>query len=120
MSLENVATYAGHEIRRSHDKRQAAIALTGGDPGQGPALMQRYGCAGCHTIAGVTGARGEVGPKLEGVSRRLYLGGVTTNTPDNFIQWIVNPRAFDPKTAMPVTGVSTREARDIAAYLYAR
>jgi cytochrome c2 len=118
--LAGVAIYAGYEIRRSHDKRQAAIALTGGDPDRGPALMLRYGCAGCHTIPGVTGARGQVGPNLQDVSRRVYLGGVATNTSDNLIRWIVNPREIDPKTAMPVTGVSAREARDIAAYLYSR
>ncbi len=114
------AIYAGYEIRGSQDKRRAAIALTGGNPDHGPALMLRYGCAGCHTIPGVTGARGQVGPNLQDVSRRVYLGGVATNTPDNLIRWIVNPREIDPKTAMPVTGVSTREARDIAAYLYSR
>ena len=52
--------------------------------------------------------------------RRVYLGGAATNTPDNLIRWIVNPREIDPKTAMQVTGISTREARDIAAYLYSR
>ena len=102
----------------SHDKRQAAVELTGGNPDHAPDLMFRYGCAGCHTIPGVSGARGQVGPNLEGVSRRIYLGGVATNSSDNLIRWIVNPREFDPKTAMPVTGVSEREARDIAAYLY--
>ncbi|HZH50833.1 MAG TPA: hypothetical protein VEZ16_03025 [Microvirga sp.] len=61
-----------------------------------------------------------VGPNLELVSRRVYLGGVATNTSDNLIRWSVNPGEFDPKTAMPVTGVSPREARDIAAYLYSR
>jgi len=50
----------------------------------------------------------------------VYLGGAATNTPDNLIRWIVNPREIDPKTAMQVTGISTREARDIAAYLYSR
>jgi cytochrome c2 len=61
-----------------------------------------------------------VGPNLADLSRRVYIGGVATNTPDNLMNWIVNPREIDPKTAMPVTGVSHREARDIAAYLYSR
>ena len=33
-------------------------------------------------------------------------------------RWIVNPKQFDPRTAMPVTGISLGEARDVAAYLY--
>jgi cytochrome c len=89
-------------------------------PVHGRVLRGVYGCAGCHTIPAVTGARGQVGTNLQGVSRRVYLGGAATNTPDNLIRWIVNPREIDPKTAMPVTGISTREARDIAAYLYSR
>ena len=34
------------------------------------------------------------------------------------IRWIENPPAIDPKTAMPNMGVTVRDARDIAAYLY--
>lgn len=34
------------------------------------------------------------------------------------IRWIVDPKGVDSLTAMPVTGVSEGEARDIAAYLY--
>lgn len=34
------------------------------------------------------------------------------------IRWIENPSAIDPKTAMPNMGVTVRDARDIAAYLY--
>jgi cytochrome c len=66
----------------------------------------------------VTGARGRVGPPLDEVARQVYVGGVVTNTPDNLIRWIVDPREIDPKTAMPATGISRAEARDVAAYLY--
>jgi cytochrome c1 len=34
------------------------------------------------------------------------------------IRWIQNPPAVDEKTAMPNMGVTARDARDIAAYLY--
>jgi cytochrome c1 len=34
------------------------------------------------------------------------------------IRWIENPPGIDPKTAMPNMGVTPRDARDIAAYLY--
>jgi cytochrome c1 len=40
------------------------------------------------------------------------------NTPGNLIRWIRNPRSVEPGTAMPALGLSEREARDIAAYLY--
>ena len=113
------AGLAVHDRLQERDfNRALGHRLTGGDPAQGPALMRRYGCAGCHTIPGVPGANGRVGPSLAGIAGREYIGGVATNTPDNLVQWITNPKAIDSKTAMPVTGVSDEQARHIAAYLY--
>lgn len=116
--LTAAGVYAGYEIKFARDARVRAIALTGGDPGLGQSLTKRYGCAGCHTIPGVPGAQGKVGPTLEGFAARVYIGGVATNSPDTLIQWIENPKSIDPKTAMPVTGISRDEARHVAAYLY--
>jgi cytochrome c2 len=111
---------AAYSSKRSQDREATATALTGGDPARGEAAILRHGCAGCHVIPGVRGPSGRVGPPLEDVARRVYLGGVVTNTPEHMIAWIVDPRAIDAKTAMPVTGISAREARDVAAYLYSR
>jgi cytochrome c len=97
--------------------RQAA-AMTGGDPTRGKAAIGRYGCASCHTIAGVRGADGLVGPPLTGVASRVYIAGVLQNTPENLIQWIQDPPKVDQKTAMPKLGVTEADARDIAGYLY--
>jgi hypothetical protein len=33
---------------------------------------------------------------------------------------IATPRAINPHSAMPVIGISERQARDLAAFLYAR
>jgi putative membrane protein len=101
--------------RASGDQRQL---LAGADVERGRAAISRYGCGSCHDIPGVTGAAGLVGPPLGDIARRVYIGGVLTNEPDNMIRWIENPPAIDPKTAMPNMGVTTRDARDIAAYLY--
>ncbi|WP_257167038.1 cytochrome c family protein [Bradyrhizobium sp. SRS-191] len=98
---------------------RAARAMTGGDPDHAAALLRRYGCAGCHTIAGITGADGQVGPPLSGLRQRVYIGGVANNSADNLVQWIVAPQSFSPRTAMPATGITPAEARDVAAYLYA-
>ncbi|WP_243369218.1 c-type cytochrome [Microvirga solisilvae] len=116
--LAGAGIYAGYAIKFTQDARQRAIALTGGDPDLGRDLTKRYGCAGCHTIPGVPGAQGKVGPTLEGFAARVYIGGVAANSPDTLIQWIEDPKSIDPKTAMPVTGISRREARHVAAYLY--
>ncbi len=99
---------------------QIARAKTGGDPQHAPEIMRRYGCGGCHSIPGLAGADGEVGPPLGGLSHRVYIGGVANNTPDNLVRWMMSPQAFSPRTAMPATGITEAEARDAAAYLYSR
>ena len=93
-------------------------ALVGGDAEHGRQLIRRYGCGSCHTIPGVRGARALVGPPLAGIAQRVYVGGVITNTPDNLVQWIQNPKSIDGKTAMPNVGVTRADAIDIASYLY--
>jgi cytochrome c len=96
-----------------------ARAITGGDPARAPGIIRRYGCSGCHTISGIPGADGQVGPQLSGLIHRVYIGGGATNSPDHLVQWIVAPHQLSPRSAMPVTGISEAEARDVAAYLYA-
>lgn len=112
-----VGFFANHlEARQRLEAR--AHALTGGDPRAGRAAVSIRPCGGCHEIPGVAGASGKVGPSLKGFSGRLYIGGRRNNTPDNLVQWIMNPHAIDPQSAMPPMGIGEREARDIAAYLY--
>lgn len=100
------------------DAKEEAARLTGGDPDQGAALIRKYGCSACHVIPGVEGARGMVGPPLNGIASRTYLGGQLPNTPENMMRWIQDPQSIERGTAMPNVGVSDREARHIAAYLY--
>jgi cytochrome c len=95
-----------------------AAALTGGDPQQGKLRIQQYGCQTCHTIPGIRGADGLVGPNLDKLPQRVYVAGVLPNSPANLVRWIQNPQAVDEKTAMPNLNVPAAEARDIAAYLY--
>lgn len=89
-----------------------------GDPERGRLLLRQYGCASCHDIPGVATAGGNVGPPLAGVARRVYLGGVLPNTPENMSRWIRAPRQFDPLTAMPDMQVPEAEAQHMVAYLY--
>lgn len=105
---------------KERSKRQAmAMAMTGGDPALAPPIFRQYGCSGCHTIPGIPGADGKVGGPLQGLSQRVYIGGVANNSADNLVAWIVSPQRFSPNSAMPATGVSAAEARHLAAYLYA-
>ncbi|HUQ20813.1 MAG TPA: cytochrome c oxidase assembly protein [Gemmatimonadaceae bacterium] len=102
----------------SPDSAHAASLMVGGDAERGVAAIRKYGCASCHTIPGVRDAKALVGPSLEGIAGRSYVAGVLSNTPEHMIQWIQNPQAVDNKTAMPNVGVTERDARDIATYLY--
>jgi cytochrome c len=97
-----------------------AAQVTGGNPARGAEAIRQYGCATCHTVAGVPGARGTVGPELSGLSGKPYIAGVLTNTPANLIRWIHHPQQIDPLTAMPDVGLTEPAARDIASYLYTR
>ncbi len=108
-----------YETRKRAEARTHAVALTGGDPDHARDLMRRYGCAGCHSVPGVRAPGGRAALPLGDVGARMYIGGVLTNSGDNLVRWIVNPKAVTPNTAMPVTGISEDEARDVAAYLYA-
>lgn len=110
--------YGGYRWKATLERRSAAIALTGGNPAEGPSLMTRYGCRGCHVIPGVPGADTRVGPPLGGIGDRVYIAGVLPNSPENLIRWIEHPHQVDPQTAMPETGISATEARHVAAYLY--
>ena len=113
------AAAAGYGVwQKQQRSTEKAMQLTGGDPKQGRTLMRQFGCAGCHTVSGVPGATGLVGPKLDEVGRHVYIAGVVTNTPDNLVRWIVDPKAANPRTAMPRTGINEQQARHVAAYLY--
>lgn len=115
--LTGLATQA---LKLRQQAELSAKAMTGGDPGRAPALFRRYGCAGCHEIPGIPGADGRVGGSLSGLGERVYIGGVAENTSDNLVRWIIDPQQFSPRTAMPATGISEAEARDLAAYIYAQ
>jgi mono/diheme cytochrome c family protein len=89
-----------------------------GDPAAGAAIIRQAGCGGCHTIPGIRGAKGTVGPPLDFFSRRMYIAGRITNTPENLTTWILDPPSIDPQTAMPNLQLEEAQARAVAAYLY--
>lgn len=99
-------------------RTREAYVVRIGDPQQGRQIIRQVGCGSCHTIPGVRGANGLVGPPLMWFGRRTYIAGELPNTPDNLVVWLKNPRAVEPKTAMPVLGLSDEQARAVAAYLY--
>jgi mono/diheme cytochrome c family protein len=96
----------------------AATAQTPADARRGKIAIQQYACATCHEIPGIVGANKPVGPPLDGMARRGFIGGILANEPANMARWLRDPQAVSPESAMPNLGVTERDARDIAAYLY--
>jgi len=94
------------------------VSVAGGDPARGKALVRDFGCAACHVVPGIAGHGSNVGPPLQKMGVRAYIGGVLPNTPEDMVRWLRDPPAVDPRTAMPNLGLSDAEARDIAAFLY--
>ena len=93
------------ELHKARQKAALATTLTGGDPSRAPSLMMRYGCAGRHTIEGILGADGQVGPPLKKLIERVYIGGAAPNNAGNPVGWLIDPPRFAPHTAMPPLGL---------------
>lgn len=89
----------------------------GVNPARGRELIQSYGCGACHSIPGVAGARGLVGPPLDNIGERRTIAGKLANTPDNMAHWVQAPQSVWSGNDMPDQGISSADARDIAAYL---
>ena len=94
------------------------LRIGGADPDRGQEVIRRIGCGVCHHIPGIRGARGTVGPSLEGFAGRSVIGGIAGNRPEVLIRWVRNAPSIAPATAMPALPLSEAEARDVAAYLY--
>jgi mono/diheme cytochrome c family protein len=104
-------------------KQQAALASSEprnhiGSPAAGLHAIYQYMCVTCHAIPGTDNGKPNVGPALDGIAKRRYIGGVLLNTPENMVRWLSNPQAVDPMSAMPNLGLREQDARDIASYLY--
>lgn len=84
---------------------------------RGQAAIGKYGCGSCHTIGGISEAKGLVGPPLTGIRNRVYVAGMLQNNPGNLALWIRDPKSVNPHTAMPNLGVTAQEAADISNYL---
>lgn len=62
-------------------------------------------CGTCHTIRGVRGAAGQVGPDLTHIgSRTSIAAGWLENTPENLGEWIQHPGDIKPENIMHTTG----------------
>jgi cytochrome c len=91
---------------------------TGGNTAAGRSDLYALGCGSCHTIPGIVGAHGRVGPSLKSIASQSYIAGQLPNQPPNLERWIEHPHLVHPDSLMPELGVTEAQSRDIAAYLY--
>jgi cytochrome c len=110
---------AGGTANQLGDVSAAAALVPGSPAAEGAALIATEPCVGCHTIPGIPGANGTVGPNLGGVAGRPKIAGGAVNNsgPDDLKAWIMNPPALKPGTAMPNLGLTDDQATKIVAYL---
>ena len=82
----------------------------------GRAAFQKYGCIGCHTVAGYS--NGPIGPNLTHVgSRSMIAGSIMMNTEQHLRDWIANPPGMKPGSIMPNLHVSQTDLTALIAYL---
>ena len=92
--------------------------ILNGDAAKGRELIAAVGCGTCHTIPGVPGAVGIVGPPLNRFAKRTYIAGAIPNEPAALVAWVRDAPSLVRQTAMPPFPLSYQEAVHIAAYLY--
>ncbi|KSB91760.1 cytochrome C [Caulobacter vibrioides] len=109
---------AGATLVACADKPVPSRQLAGANPTEGLRLIEAEGCGACHHIPGVQWPRGAVGGSLDGLQAQAMIAGRFPNRPDIMIAWLRDAPAMAPDTAMPASGFTEDQARDVAAYLY--
>ena len=106
-------------------QQQEASAAPSSDEAaaEGEALFTAKGCGGCHTVNGLEGAGGKVGPDLTHVaSRKTFAGAIFDFNDVNLRKWLRDPpgqKPMDPDNGqgMPNLGLSEEEITQLIAYL---
>lgn len=79
-------------------------------------LFQQEGCAGCHTVEGVS--IGKVGPDLTHLySRKTFAGSLFALNDENMRRWLRNPPEEKPGSQMPNLELGDAEVTALMAYL---
>ena len=102
---------------------QAPAPVTGGDAAAGTAVFTSKGCVACHTIQGLDGAVGQIGPELTNVATNAGSRVAGMSAEAYMRQAIEDPPAFVVEgfgPIMPATIRSTMsdtEFENLVAYL---
>ena len=99
--------------------------FTGVDLTQGRELLDTRGCGSCHTFTGVPPLKSSApSVRMRGKARAkaVRLAPDLQSTRERFqsghlVQWLLDPKSLKPDTLMPREGLTSQEARNIAAYI---
>jgi mono/diheme cytochrome c family protein len=115
------------QAKKELDAAQAAVTYFTTRPGKGSSVprpdlavkadqsmaevgkrlyLNKYGCNGCHSLAG---EGGKVGPALDRAGFRLNGTWI--------YRWVKNPQSMKPETRMPALGLSDADAKAVTMYL---
>jgi mono/diheme cytochrome c family protein len=118
VSPQEYAARAPRDAGPEHAATTADAPFDSGDARRGKIAIRQYACTTCHVVPGIVGPHAPVGPPLERIATREYIAGMLPNTAENMLRWLRAPQEVNPRSAMPDLGVTERDARDMAAYLY--
>jgi cytochrome c oxidase subunit 2 len=97
-------------------RRPAATPPPGSPAEPGAGLFTSKGCAGCHTVEGVS--TGKIGPNLTHVySRTSFAGSMFDMSPENLRTWLHDPPGVKPGSKMPNLKLSPEDVSSLVAYL---
>jgi cytochrome c2 len=93
------------------------FAAQAADPNEEAKTIMSAQCSSCHTIPGVAGAFGDIGPSLKGIAGHPQIAGKLPNNQANMVKWLMHPQQVSPDAGMPDLGLTQAQATKIAAYL---
>jgi cytochrome c oxidase subunit 2 len=109
------------------NQQKASVPPTGDpatdDAAAGAALFVAKGCSGCHTINGLEGAAGKVGPNLTHLQTRSHFAGAIFPLDEKHLRlWLRDPPGMKPMNpgngqGMPNLGLSETDITKLIAYL---
>jgi mono/diheme cytochrome c family protein len=103
----------GRESEFSYERGRGP--WTGGSASQGKQLFESVGCQACHTVGDDTKVRESRGTGYDSAPELTRIGSKVN--PDWVMDWLKNPKHYDPDSRMPSLRLSDGEARNLAAYL---
>lgn len=105
--VKSIAKYLAEEMKdQDLEESQGTYSKSESAIKAGEETVKTVGCLSCHSVGDY---ENDFAPALDSVGTKV--------TPNYLRQWIDNPKAYDPDTAMPSLRLSSRELDNVVAYL---